>query len=241
MDYPKFKTESTANAKSAPGRVFDDLLRICTKLEENEFRMYRSQQPLTGQFRRLMEPELSCGRQREHDPVPRHREVAAMYANDGSELTCFNCEEVGHLIRHCPYPRNPRIRCYRCGHLDVITRDCPNCSPRQGEGPNYGGSRPGGGQSRTERHRDDQRNYPNDNRAESGRNRTNGGRSERDRNHHNDNRSEGRNQSNGNRPSTVNRTNSFDGPRSEQNTNARSESGNAGHSDQRGERPSQYR
>ena len=108
----------------------------------------------------------------------RHREVAAMYANDETELTCFNCEEVGHLIRHCPYPRNPRIRCYRCGHLDVITRDCPNCSPRQGEGPNYGVSRPGGGQSRSERHRDDQRNYPNDNRAESGRNSANGGRSD---------------------------------------------------------------
>lgn len=45
---------------------------------------------------------------------------------DHSQLTCFDCKEIGHIAVNCMRKSN-RIFCYRCGLDDYVISNCPNC------------------------------------------------------------------------------------------------------------------
>ncbi|XP_070573540.1 uncharacterized protein [Ptychodera flava] len=38
---------------------------------------------------------------------------------------CFGCGNVGHLVRDCPNPKQQSSTCYRCGEGGHFSRDCP--------------------------------------------------------------------------------------------------------------------
>ena len=45
----------------------------------------------------------------------------------GDDDKCFQCQELGHMARHCP-----RIRCFDCNEYGHITVDCPDKIPPSG-------------------------------------------------------------------------------------------------------------
>ena len=48
-----------------------------------------------------------------------------MMTNNGDR--CFQCQEHGHIARHCP-----NIRCFECDEYGQIIRDCPHKIPPLG-------------------------------------------------------------------------------------------------------------
>ena len=50
--------------------------------------------------------------------------VNVMSNKDGC---CFQCQEPGHITRHCPH-----IRCYECDKYGYIVMDCPHRIPPSG-------------------------------------------------------------------------------------------------------------
>lgn len=69
--------------------------------------------------------------------VPRVHEIEMDYPEqyesnpevDAITWQCWNCKETGHGWMFCRQPR--RLFCYRCGHDNVTSPDCPRC---QGNG-----------------------------------------------------------------------------------------------------------
>ena len=43
------------------------------------------------------------------------------------EDCCFQCQEPGHIVQHCPH-----IRCYECDEYGHIVMDCPHRIPPSG-------------------------------------------------------------------------------------------------------------
>jgi hypothetical protein len=49
-------------------------------------------------------------------------------SGSGSKRKCWNCQQVtDHMAMNCPEPKTKY--CYKCGHRNVTTRDCPKCKP----------------------------------------------------------------------------------------------------------------
>jgi len=42
----------------------------------------------------------------------------------GDEDTCYNCNEVGHIVKDCPNAGTKT--CYKCGGIGHISRECPS-------------------------------------------------------------------------------------------------------------------
>lgn len=40
-------------------------------------------------------------------------------------VRCFNCNEYGHGLSHCPHPKRERGTCYKCGELGHYSAQCP--------------------------------------------------------------------------------------------------------------------
>ena len=51
--------------------------------------------------------------------------TVSMMTND--EDRCFQCQEHGHIVRHCP-----NIRCFECNEYGHIVIDCPHKIPPLG-------------------------------------------------------------------------------------------------------------
>ena len=61
----------------------------------------------------------------------------------GRPMSCYNCNEEGHISRDCPKPREGGggpMSCFNCNEEGHMSRDCPK--PRGGGG-GRGGSRGG--------------------------------------------------------------------------------------------------
>lgn len=50
-----------------------------------------------------------------------------------NDTKCYNCRQKGHWFMECPIERT-RVFCFRCGKDDLITPECPECSPKNGTG-----------------------------------------------------------------------------------------------------------
>lgn len=48
---------------------------------------------------------------------------------DHSQLTCFDCKQVGHIAVNCMQKSN-RIFCYNCGLDNYVKTNCPNCKEK---------------------------------------------------------------------------------------------------------------
>lgn len=48
-------------------------------------------------------------------------------------VTCYNCNQKGHLAGSCPKPKRERGSCFYCGKIDHRFKDCPaKKQPKQG-------------------------------------------------------------------------------------------------------------
>ena len=65
----------------------------------------------------------------------------------GRPMSCYNCNEEGHISRDCPNPKQGNgagsASCYNCNEEGHMSRDCPK--PRSGgRGGGRGGTPRGG-------------------------------------------------------------------------------------------------
>lgn len=118
--------------------TLQDLLRLSRFIEETEARVQRFAPPPTN-YRTLLEPSLAYHKpasyvalinESQELPAPSEsydcQDGTPDLAAINTSSTCWNCLAPGHNFRQCPDPR--KRFCFRCGHRDVISKDCPKCS-----------------------------------------------------------------------------------------------------------------
>lgn len=54
------------------------------------------------------------------------QDISAVSTSSSYVIKCWNCSEVGHHAGNCKKPK--RLHCYRCGHPDTTSKNCPKCS-----------------------------------------------------------------------------------------------------------------
>jgi len=116
-----------------PVENVEELIEVCSKAEENEFRLNCGYQSTSG--RRLFEPQQTANK----FPGPAQQKLRYVQVAGAEErpALCYNCDEPGHYVRNCPSPRNRRIRCFKCGKMGVTSRNCPDCNATGGVGPSH--------------------------------------------------------------------------------------------------------
>ncbi|KAK4873933.1 hypothetical protein RN001_013293 [Aquatica leii] len=97
----------------------EELLQYGRKLETRRSHMQNFAPPPSRRNRNLLEPDLAFV-----EAAPSSSGV------DVANITCFNCRKQRHKRAACKEPR--KLRCFRCGALDVTVRTCTNC--RSGNG-----------------------------------------------------------------------------------------------------------
>lgn len=95
----------------------------------------RKSKPFTPQ-RQIHALEESCAEPEEED-VQHDLELAAL-RNAHEKLTCWNCDELGHIWENCLASR--RIFCYGCGKPNVYKPQCKNCLQKLSENRRQGAS-----------------------------------------------------------------------------------------------------
>ena len=57
------------------------------------------------------------------------------------KMTCYNCNEEGHMSRDCPSGGGDRkpMSCYNCNQEGHMSRDCPTGGSGGGRGRGRGG------------------------------------------------------------------------------------------------------
>lgn len=102
----------------------DELMRVCKRLEENRFRaarnansQLRADKPVEPAY--AYRPSVTYN----HSQCPRSKETnAAVFLN----LSCWNCNQKGHLFRQCT--QTLKRFCRRCGYSNVTSFNCPRCT-----------------------------------------------------------------------------------------------------------------
>jgi len=116
-------------------RSLETLEEECLKLEAKKFRAEHYVPP-SRKRHGFVEPDFafieahSSAFNRVESPLPAVNEIqqpTPRHFPPTRILTCWNCNQTGHLNRQCPNPR--KIHCYRCGAQDVTIKSCPKCSP----------------------------------------------------------------------------------------------------------------
>lgn len=74
------------------------------------------------QFRRMENYRKNINGMRQFDSVDRNQFNSGSNNQYTRNITCWNCNTVGHISRNCP-ARNGK-RCYTCGMKDHLMRDC---------------------------------------------------------------------------------------------------------------------
>lgn len=99
----------------------------CLKLEVKKFRA-DSYMPPSRKQHSYVEPNfafVSCP-STSSDVESLSAQVARVNVSAHTGIKCWNCNELGHPHHRCTKPR--KMFCYRCGKVDVTTRNCPSCS-----------------------------------------------------------------------------------------------------------------
>lgn len=115
-----FYTSQLGEVKS-----LEELENECLRLENKKFRVEKYVPPSQKNID-YVDPEFA------YIPiVPKHNLIRknvheVMPVTTNTQVTCWNCNALGHVSRDCLSPKN--IRCFRCGMPGVTVRTCGRCT-----------------------------------------------------------------------------------------------------------------
>jgi hypothetical protein len=110
-----------------PVRSREELLGVGRVLEARKASVESFVPPVTRKNRKFLELDLAyVSSGPSTAAIASTDEPSSSAAPNRQNVTCCNCQKLGHIRSECPAPK--KLLCYRCGKPDHTVRNCPNCS-----------------------------------------------------------------------------------------------------------------
>lgn len=114
-------------------RTLEQLRSMGRRAEAGRLSMTRPRQ--SYKLDTTLEPDLAYhdhSNRRGTGPAGRVADIRPTIPEKRKDVVCWNCRDKGHRFRFC---RQPKKRfCYGCGKEDTYKKECPQCSPKNGQG-----------------------------------------------------------------------------------------------------------